>query len=187
MKAIKLNASVRQVPTAEKNQTRKQGRVPAEVYGQTEENIHLFVEKKDLDKIYRKAEESNLIDLEVDGADPITVLIKDIQRDPVTDEIIHLDFYKIKMGQELQTVVPLVFVGESKAVKELNGIFVKSLEEIEISCLPKDLISSIEVDINVLESFDVVIKVSDLKVPETIKILTDLEKNIATVVPVKVK
>jgi len=187
MSSIQLTAKSRQVPTAEKNQERSKGNLPAELYGLSNDNSHLFLNQLEFEKVYARAGESSLIDLGVDQGEPVKVLVKEVQQDPVTEKIVHVDFYRIDMNKELHTVVPLVFVGESKAVKYLNGILVKSLEEVEVACLPTDLISKIEVDISGLESFNEVIRVSDLRVPETMKILTNQERSVATVVPVKVQ
>ena len=91
------------------------------------------------------------------------------------------------MDQALTTDIPLVFLGESKAVKELGGTLVKSLEKIAVSCLPQDLIPSLEVDISGLNNFHDVVRVKDLKIPSTIKVLINLEEVVATAVPVTVE
>ena len=187
METINLTAKTRIVPTPAKNQGRLEGSLPAVVYGMGQKSDHLFLSQKEFEKIYARAGESSLIDLIMDQAEPIKVLVKEVQKDPVTEKIIHVDFYRIDMSKELQTTVPLVFVGQSQAVKDFNAILVKSLEEVEIACRPSDLISKIEVDISALKSFEEVIRVRDLQVPETIKILTDPDRSVASAVLVKVQ
>jgi large subunit ribosomal protein L25 len=181
--AITLSAKAREIPFKEINKKRALGGIPAELYGKSQINRHLVVEATIFKKVFAQAGESSLVDLSIDGGQPIKVLIYDVQKDPVTDRIIHADLYQIDMNKPFTFTIPLVFVGESKAVKELEGTLVKNIDEVEISCLPKDLIHEIEIDISSLQAFHEMIKVKDLKLPQTIKIKTDLEKMIATVAP----
>jgi len=186
MQEIKLKCQERQLPVKEPNLTRKKGQLPAELYGQGSQNKHLFIDEREFEKLYTQAGESSLVALTIGENESINVLIHEVQRDPITDKFLHVDFYKVNMDKEIQTHIPLVFVGESEAVKYLSGTLVKSLEELEIACLPKDLISKIEVDISQLKNFDDVIRVADLKLPGSIKILVDLDRTVASVVPVQV-
>lgn len=183
MITISLKAQKRGVPTKEINQQRKAGKIPAVLYGKNQTNQHLFIDNIEFEKVYQTVGESSLVDLTVAGDKPIKVLIYDVQKDPVTDKIDHIDLYQIDMTKPFTFTVPLVFVGESKAVKELEGTLVKSLDEVEISCLPSDLIHEIEIDVSSLETFEDVIWVKDLKVPENITIKTDPEESVASVVP----
>lgn len=183
MIATKLTASKRQIPTPTINQLRGEGKIPAELYGTGQKNQHLFLNKTEFEKVYQTAGETSLIDLVIDKSSPVKVMVHELQRDPVSDKIKHIDLYQVRMDKELTVAVPLVFIGESKAVKEMGGTLITSLNEVEISCLPNDLISQIEVDVTVLQTFDEVIRVGNLKVPEAIKILTAVDSTVATVVP----
>ena len=116
-----LKAQKREIPTKEINLERKAGKIPAEIYGKEQANQHLTVDKVEFDKLYRQAGESSLVDLAIDKAEPIKVLIYDIQKDPVKDIITHIDFYQVDMTKPFTLQVPLEFTGESKAVKELEG------------------------------------------------------------------
>ena len=111
------------------------------------------------------------------------VLINDIQRHPLSGQIIHIDFYKVKMTEKLTTDIPLVFVGESKAVKELGGILVKTLDHVKVECLPQDLVHELTVDLSSINTFDDAIHVSDLSLPSGLKVLTHGEEAIARVQP----
>ena len=146
--------------------TRVQGLIPAILYGAGAKSVSVSVNGLVFNKLYNEAGESNLIDLSVDGGSEKTkVLIKDAQRDPVRDNFIHVDFMKINMNKEMHATLPVRFVGESPAVKELGGTLIKALEEVHIKCLPKDLVSELSFDLSVLNTFSDIIHVRDLKLP----------------------
>jgi len=157
---------------------RKSGVIPAVVYGHNFKTQSIQVPYQEFEKIYKQARESSLIDLEIEGEKSegawpgsVKVLIHDIQYHPLTNQFQHIDFYKIKAGEKITVEVELKLTGLSPAVKELGGVLVSSLDEVEIECLPEDLIHQIEVDISGLKNFDDIIRVGDLKVPRNIKIL----------------
>jgi large subunit ribosomal protein L25 len=174
---IKLKAETR-----ERKEKLPHDYTAAVVYGSKSENILLKLNANELIKAYGQAGESSLIDLDLDGKDSIKVLVKDIQKHPVRDSIIHVDFYKVDMSEKLSAEIPLNYVGESKAVKELGALLLKNLDSLTIECLPGDLLDEIEVDISGLESFGDMIKVGDIKLPENLKVLDNPEDSVATVV-----
>ncbi len=182
MKPLTLKVEPRSITGKKVKTIREKGGIPAVMYGQETDPVNLSVDYASFEKVYKKAGESTLVNLIFgDEKKEVPVLIHDVSYNPVNDKIEHIDFYKIKYGQELTANVELKFVGESKAVKEKGGILVIKLNEVEIRCLPKDLISEIEVDLSILEDFDDIIYVKDLKVPETIKIINDKEEIVAGV------
>ncbi|MBU1036583.1 50S ribosomal protein L25 [Patescibacteria group bacterium] len=181
---LELKAKTRQVPTPALNQTREANQIPAELYGHGQTNQHLFVDAKSLHNVYQQAGESSLVDLIIDGQKPFKIIIREVQNDPVSGKIIHVDFQQVKMDEAIEAKITLNFTGESKAVKEIGGTLIKSLEELEVSCLPADLIHDLEVNIDSLNTFDDVIRVKDLAIPEKIKVLIDPEQVIASVAPV---
>jgi len=161
------------------------------LYGQKAENIPLEVNKKEFKEIYNKVGESELIKLEIitnkdkESKDERVVLIHDIQKDPITDEFIHIDFYQVRMDQPITVEVPLVFTGESPAVKNEGGVLVKNIKSVEVEALPLDLPKEIEVDISSLKTFDDNIYIKDIKLPSKVKINADPEEVVASVVPSK--
>ncbi len=160
----------------------KSGFVPAVVYGpHLKANKLIKVPANDLRKIVAAAGESTLIDLVIDGKTEGKVLIKEEQRDPVKDNLIHLDFYEVDMTKEIHAEIPLHFIGESKAVKELSGVLIRSINEIEVRCLPSDLVNHIDVNISVLNTFDDVIKIHDLTLPKGVKLLHETDDVVATI------
>lgn len=182
-----LKAEIRPVPTPALNAAKKKGKVPAELYGNKQQNQHLFLNQIEFEKIYRAAGESSLIDLNLDADKPFKVLIQQVDVDPMSGHIIHADLLQVRMDEALQVNIPLMFIGESKAVKELGGTLVKSLEEVEVSCLPGDLISHLDVDISSLNTFEDAIRVADLNFPKNIKVITEPETTVALVQAQKVE
>lgn len=154
-------------------QLRAQGLVPAEVYGHNRKNIHIAIPKVAFEKLFNQAGESNLISLTIDNDKAFNVLIKDIQLDSVNDQVLHADLYIVKMDEKLSTEIPLEFVGVARAVKELGGILVKSMSHVPVECLPKDLVSKIEIDISSLSDFGTVIAVGDIQWPDGVEVKVD--------------
>lgn len=163
------------------SQLRKNKLTPAVVYGSGSENTPIEIETGVLIKAYEQTGESSIIDLVIDENDPINVIIKDVQRDPLTDEIAHLDFHQVRMDQVIRSEVELVFIGEAPAVRNLGGTLVKNITEIEVECLPAVLPSEIEVDISTLKTFDDTIRVHDIIVEQGVTILLTPEQTVVSV------
>lgn len=161
-------------------QIRNDGNIPAIVYGKNFDNARIAVDQIVFKKVYGEAGTSNLIDLKLNGKN-IKTLVHDIQIDPLTGETIHIDFMKVNMKEKIHAEIPLEFIGEAPAVAELEGSLINPIDSIEVECLPGDLVSEIQVDLSVLKDFEGNIKVSDLKVPAGVEILSDPEEIIAYV------
>ncbi len=165
----KLQAKVRDV-RGEKSRTVKD--LPAVIYGAEKESQALTLSISEFIKLYEAAGESSLIDLVIDGKDDGKVLVQDVQLDPLSGRIIHVDLRRINMNKPMTATVELNFIGESPAVKAAGGTLVRTLEEVEVECLPKDLVSHIDVDLSVLATFEDMIKVGDLKLPAGITVIS---------------
>lgn len=152
----------------EKNEKLAADFIPAVLYGKGIENQSLKVKKVDFEKAFSAAGESNLIDLDF-GNGSVKVLVKDLQRDVLKYTFTHVDFYQVNMKEKIVTEIPLHFTGEAKAVKELGGMLMKEINELEVECLPSDLVDHIDVDVSVLNTFDDVITVADLTLPKGLK------------------
>jgi large subunit ribosomal protein L25 len=159
---------------------RKAGKMPAVFYGKKEKSTSIEIPYAIFEKTLKTAGESSILHLSGEGID-VDVLIKEVDRDPVTDKPRHADFYAIEKGKKLEIKVPIVFVGVAPAVKDLAGVLVKVMHEIEIEALPKDLPHNIEVDISTLATFDSVVAVKDIKVPAGVEIKAKPEDVIASV------
>lgn len=178
---INLQAQKRDKIGRKISRERANGLIPAVVYGNKIEPRSLWVNYLDFQKIYKQAGKSIIIELNINEDSKNNVLIHDVQMDPVSGKFSHVDFFQVKMDQKLEANVPLEFVGESEAVKTLGGVLVKILDNISVSCLPGDLPAKIEVDISSLKTFDDVIKISDLKISDKIKIQAETNTVIANV------
>ena len=176
---------------------REQGLIPAELYGHGLENIHLSVPAREFLKVFKEAGESTIIKLKVSAqggsaaggeseklkvGDEINVLIYDIQKNSLTDEISHIDFYAVRMDEKITTSIPLEFIGESPAVKEKEGTLVKAMQALEIRALPADLPRNFEVKLSSLSEIGMSIHVKDLTVPNGVEVLVEPETVIAIVV-----
>lgn len=183
MEKIKLEAKTRLERGRKANKGRSQGLIPAVAYGKNIVAESLWIESLDFKKLIKKSGESTLIDLNVDGKNGRNVIIYELQKDPVRDQYIHVDFFQVKMDEKIEKEIELVFIGESAVVKEMGGVLVKNLDKVEVECLPADLPSSIEVDISSIKTFDDYIFVKDLKVGSGVEIKFDPETVVALVSP----
>lgn len=183
MEALDLKAEPRQVKGRAVKHLRQQGLVPVILYGKDVKSTPLQVEERDLEKVLEVAGTHQLISLQVNNQRPQLTLARDIQRDVIRRNFIHVDFYAVKMDQKVVAQVPIHLIGESPAVEEQGGVLTQGLDEIEIECLPADLISSIEVSIETLKELNDSIIVADLVVPDNVAILSEPELMVAKVEP----
>ena len=159
---------------------RKSGVLPAVIYGRKEESTPIAVNQKQFEKVFKTAGESTVITIKGLGEDK-DALINEVDFDPVSGHPIHADFYAIEKGQKVTVSVPFEFEGVSPAVKDLGGILVKVMHELELECEPKDLPQHIVVDISKLETLESQIKIKDLQLPKSAKIEIDTDEVVAMI------
>lgn len=191
MEQIPLAAQKRTIIGRKVKQLRRDGFIPAHVFGHKIKTIHLQVKGTDFAKVFEKAGETGIIELIIDGltseakakgVEKKPVLIRGVQKHVVSGEPLHIDFYQVNLSEKVTVNVPVEIVGQSPAVDKKIGLLLTPLSEIEVEALPTDLPESIEVDISHLENIDDEIKVKDVKVDRTkIQILTDEEQVIAQI------
>jgi len=167
-------------PKASLSAIRKAGKMPAVFYGKKEASTPIMLPYALFEKTFKEAGESTILHLAGTGID-VDVLIHDVDLDPVTDKPRHADFYAIEKGKKLEIEVPVEFIGVAPAVKDLGGILVKVVHEVEISALPKDLPQKLEVDISSLVAFDSILTAKDIKLPEGVELKVKLDEVIASV------
>ncbi len=185
--ALKLDASSRKKEENTKDLA-KTGFVPAVVYGpHLKTNKSIKIPANNLNKVFSAAGESTLIDLSLDGKVEGKVLIKEYQRDAIKNNLIHIDLYEVDMTKEIYTNVPLNFIGIAPAVENEGGVLAKSIDEVEIKCLPGDLVNHIDVDLSVLVHLHDVVKIHDLKLPKGLKLTTETDDVVATVTEIKIE
>ncbi|MFQ6108936.1 MAG: 50S ribosomal protein L25 [Candidatus Aminicenantales bacterium] len=151
---------------------RREGRIPVILYGADTDSIPLMVNKKDVIRILKSESGENTIFKVSFNSENRNAMIKEIQRDPVSDEILHSDLIQISMDKTIQVSVPLVFEGEAVGVKAEGGFVDVITREVEIECLPMDIPENIGVDISSLH-LNQSLKVEDITPPEGVKIMTD--------------
>ena len=163
---------------------RNQGVIPGVMYGAKIETAMVKVDGKEFKNVYEEVGKSSLINLESQsGKTP--VLIREVQREPVGDGIIHVDFYQPPLDEKIEVAVPLVFKEDALAVTQLGGTLEKHIQEVEVKALPQDLPHEIAVDISTLATFEDRILVKDLVHEASVEILRDPEDVIAQVVETK--
>ncbi len=182
---ILLTAQPRDLIGKKVKQLRRSGMIPAVVYGsQLPKPLALKIEEKVLLSVVAKAGRNRLIRLGLDGEQRM-VLTRDVQRNPITGRLVHVDFQEVSMTERITSQVPLVLVGVSPAVARGEGLLIHGIDVVEIRALPLDLPSSIEADVTGLVALNQAIMVGELKVSDKIEILTPRDEMVAKVVPVK--
>ncbi len=180
MKEIPLTATVR---TSEKKgaarRVRATGRIPAIVYGPGMEPQTVSVEEREFLRAHREATSSTLFKLSLDGADEKKVLIREMQRDPVTSHVVHVDFHAISMTKPLSLSIPIRCEGTAKGVIDDGGIQQQTMRELYISCLPTAIPDEVVVDVSELNIGDA-IHVEDLDIPGA-TIIDDLQRTIVVI------
>lgn len=183
MEKMELMAQSRSIRGKEVKGLRSQGMVPAILYGHRQEPIALQIEERSLNRVVSEAGTHHLINLKLDGQETKSVLVKEIQRHPTKGNFLHVDLYAVIMSEKIRTKVPLIFTGTSPVVVRKEGILVHGLDEIEIECLPGDLIESITIDVSGLTEINQAITVADLPVDPGIEVLTGQGDMVAKILP----
>lgn len=181
MEKAKLISKIREIFGRKTNKERKNGLIPAVIYGKGMKPISLWIKALDLKRIINKFGENSLVELETEKGEKYNAIINEIQRNPVNENFLHVDFHKVRMDEKLEAEVELNFIGEAPAIKELGGILVKNLAVVEVSCLPNDLPTHIDVDTSDLKTFEDTIRVKDLKIPEKVEVKNDPETVVALI------
>lgn len=185
---IELSVAQRQVLGKKVKQLRRQGLIPANIFGRHVESTAIQVPSEELLHVLQRAGRNEIVYLRLgpDGPGRPT-LIRHVQRHPVRDDILHVDFQQISLTERVRLEVPIVLVGKAPAVDTFGGTLLHSLDYITVEGLPADIPSQVEVDVSGLESIDSYIHVSDIPVPAGLTVLTDPQLVVATVAPPKVE
>jgi large subunit ribosomal protein L25 len=176
MEQIELNVQPRVVKGKQVKALRRAGYVPAVLYSRRDDPVVLQANGRELLRVLARAGGSRLIKLIVEGqADSPMALVREVQREPIRGDLWHVDFLGVTMTEKITLEVPIRFEGVSPAVTRSEGVLIHGMDTVEIECLPGDLLDSIKVDLSGLDKVGDVIRVSDLRVPDTIRILADIE------------
>ena len=183
MDSVDIEAQPRQVLGKKVKELRRQGLVPANMYGRGSDSVALQLPEKLVAQRVARASRSTLFSLTLNGDKGETVLVKEVQRHPTSGRVLHVDFYRVAMTERLKASVPLHFVGDAPAVKQFDGSMLHNLTAVEVESLPGDLPAGIEVDVSGLETLDDAIHVSDLQVAAAVTVLTPADELVAKVLP----
>lgn len=175
MKRPVLKAEERKILGKKIKTLRREGILPGNVYGKGLSSVALQVKLADFEKVHKEVGDTGLIELDLNGKTH-PVLVKNLQMNFRSHTPLHADFYQVNMKEKVKAMVPLLIVGEAKAVAEKVGILLQPLSDVEIEALPDHLAENIEVNVEHLAAIDDQIKVGDLKAPEGVAILTDPEQ-----------
>jgi large subunit ribosomal protein L25 len=168
----------------EARRVRRSGLVPGVLYGARKDPVSISVDPKQVSKILHSASGYNTIfELALDG-ERAQAMIVDWQYEPIKGALLHVDLKRIAMDQKLTVNVPVVLRGEPAGVKQQGGILEQTLRELEVECLPGDIPTAIEADISDLV-FGKVLRVSDLKLPGRVEVLTDANQPVAHIITIK--
>jgi len=187
MEDIFLTAQPRTVKGKQVSQLRRAAWIPAILYGnQLEKNISIQIEEGVLQLVLAKAGRNRLIKLTVaqDGGERV-VLARDVQRNPISGRLVHVDFQEVSLTEKITTQIPIALVGTSPVVTRGEGVLIHGIDALTVRLLATDLVPHFEVDVAVLEELNKSLLVSDLKISDKIEILTAKTEMVAKVVPVK--
>ena len=178
MEKVVLKANKRSVVGKQVKALRREGKLPAVIYGRHGEPVNIELDARSAGRRLANATSSSLITIELDGKE-IPTLVREKQRDFIRNSLLHVDFMTVSMDEKLKAYVTLRFKGVSLAVKDYNAILVHNLEQLHVECFPADLPEYIEVDISVLKNPGDGIRVGDLSVAENITVLDDEDMMVA--------
>jgi large subunit ribosomal protein L25 len=186
MERAELKTQSRTILGKQVRQLRAKGWIPAVVYAPDMQARSIQIEERPLARTIQQVGSTALIDLFVDDEpQPHIVLAREIQRDALTGQLRHVDFYQVRLTEKVKTTPRLEFFGESPMVKSGLAVMIHEMNEIEVECLPTDLISSIRVDVSVLQKMDDNVLIRDLVVPSGVTILAAPDEVVASVVPIR--
>jgi large subunit ribosomal protein L25 len=166
---------------------RRAGRIPAVVFGHGIDSIPVSLDAHEFEHIRRTVHSNTIVELKIDGKDMHRVLIHGIQIDPRHRQLLHVDLFELKSGEEVTVEIPLRSSGESYAVARLGGTLLHNIDHIRVRALPENLPDSIDYSVDSIMDFDTAIHLRDLPLPEGVTLLSDADEVVAKVAPPKVE
>ncbi len=180
MEKIVLKATKRDVIGKQVRALRRQGKLPAVLYGRNMPSTPITLNAREAAHVLARLPSSSLVTIELDGKE-YPALVREKQRDFIKNTLLHVDFLAVTMTERIRATVAIEMVGEAPAVKELGAILVTNLDQLEIECLPGNLPERITVDISGLTEVGSAVHVRDVVVPEKVDVLTDPDEVIAVI------
>ena len=182
MEQIELLATTREILGKKVRFLRRQGITPMHLFGHDVESMALQCDTAQLQHILAQAGKTRLISFRLDKAKkPRNVVVREVQRDPRTGELLHVDFYQVRMEEKIRVEVPIVLVGEAPALKLKENVLAQELNSLTIECLPDEIPPSVELDMSPLTEGEQAIQVKDIVLGEEITILNDPEQMVVKI------
>ncbi|MFC1941115.1 50S ribosomal protein L25 [Chloroflexota bacterium] len=177
MDKIELQADTREILGKKVRFLRRQGITPVHIFGHNVESLALQCDSAQLRRVLAQTGQTGLISLKLDKVkEPRNVMVREIQREPGTGELLHIDFYQVRMEEKIRVDIPIILVGEAPALKSKENFLAQELNSLTVECLPDGIPPSVELDISSLEEVEQAIRVKDISLDEGITILNDPEQ-----------
>jgi large subunit ribosomal protein L25 len=186
MEKVVLKATKRDVVGKQVKALRREGKLPAVIYGRHTDPINVNLDAHSASLALGKLTPSSLVTIDVDGTEHIA-LVREKQRDYIKNRLLHVDFLAVSLTEKLRTSVSIRFVGVSPAVKDHNAVLVHNLEAIDVECFAGDLPERIDVDISVLKRPGEGIRLKDVQASDKVRLLGDPETMVAVATFAKVE
>jgi large subunit ribosomal protein L25 len=186
MEKVVLKATKRDVVGKQVKALRREGKLPAVIYGRHTDPINVNLDARSAGIALAKVTSSSLVTIDVEGTEHLA-LVREKQRDYIKNVLLHVDFLAVSLTEKLRTTVPVHFIGISLAVKDFNAVMVHNLEELEVECLPGDLPERIDVDISSLNRPGEGIRLRDVHVSDKVRLLADPDTMVAVATFAKVE
>jgi large subunit ribosomal protein L25 len=184
---LQISVDPRTVTGKHTKRLRAAGVVPGVVFGKKAGSVPIQLDAKALDQLYREAGRTSIVKISVDGGQSTSVVIKSIQRHPLSGRALHVDFFAPDLTHEMTVDVPLAFIGEPPAIEATGGFLLTSLANLRVKALPADLPHELTVDLTPLVDLEAAIHVSDIAVAENVTVLNDPDEMVARVMPPRVE
>lgn len=184
---LQISVDERAVSGKKTKRLRSAGIVPAVLFGKKAGSVSVQLDAKAFEALYREAGRTSIVRVSVNGGAPTSVVIKSVQRHPLTGRALHVDFFAPDLTQEMAADIPIQFRGEAPAVEATGGYLLTSLDHLKVKALPADLPHEIVVDISPLVDLEAAIHVSDLVVDEKVTVLNEPDEMVARVMPPRVE
>ena len=182
MEQIELEVATREVLGKKVRFLRRQGTTPVHLFGHGIESEALQCDTTQLQRVLAQAGRTKLVDLKLDKAkEPRKIVIREIQRNPQTGDLLHVDFYQVRMAEKIKVDVPIVLVGEAPALKLKENMLVQDLTSLTIESLPDEIPASVELDLSPLTEVEQLIRVKEIILSEGVTVLTDPEHTVVKI------
>ncbi len=186
MEQVVLKAEKRDVVGKQVKAMRREGKLPAVIYGRHIEPVNIFLDDHSASLTLGRLTSSSLVTIELEGAQ-FPTLVREKQRDYIKNRLLHVDFLAVSLTEKIRATVIVNYVGVSMAVKDYNAVLVTNLQSLDVECLPTDLPERIEVDISILRRPGEGIRVRDVKVADNVRLLDDPDTMVAVATFAKVE